>query len=78
MAAEYIRKRRLLKAEPEGAFKGKGYPKIVDVGVSKKYRNQGIGTVLMDIAEQIATTYANRVYLGVVLHSGYGRHQRHQ
>ncbi len=59
-----------------GAFGGKGYPEIIDFGVLEKYRNQGIGTVLMDIAEQIAATYADIVYLGVGLHSGYGNAQR--
>lgn len=59
-----------------GAFAGKGYPEIVDFGVLEKYRNQGIGTLLMDIAEQIAATYADTVYLGVGLHSGYGSAQR--
>ena len=59
-----------------GVFGEKGYPKIVDFGVLEKYRNQGIGTALMDIAEQIAATYADTVYLGVGLHSGYGSAQR--
>ena len=59
-----------------GAFGGKGYPEIVDFGVLEKYRNQGIGTILMDIAEEIAATYADIVYLGVGLHSGYGSAQR--
>lgn len=59
-----------------GAFGGKGYPEIVDFGVLEKYRNQGIGTVLMDIAEQIAATYADTVYLGVGLYSSYGSAQR--
>lgn len=30
----------------------------------------------MDIAEEIAATYADTVYLGVGLHSGYGSAQR--
>lgn len=59
-----------------GALGGKGCPEIVDFGVLEKYRNQGIGTVLMDIAEQIAAAYADEVYLGVGLHSGYGSAQR--
>ncbi len=59
-----------------GAFGGKGYPEIVDFGVLEKYRNQGIGKILMDIAEKIAATYADVVYLGVGLHSGYGSAQR--
>lgn len=59
-----------------GAFGGKGYPEIVDFGVIEKYRNRGIGTILMDIAEKIAAEYAEMVYLGVGLHSGYGSAQR--
>jgi len=59
-----------------GAFGGKGYPEIVDFGVLEKYRKQGIGTVLMDIAEKIAAAYSDVVYLGVGLHSGYGSAQR--
>lgn len=59
-----------------GAFANKGYPEIVDFGVLVKYRNNGIGSKLMDIAEQIAFTYSDVVYLGVGLHSGYGSAQR--
>lgn len=59
-----------------GAFAGKGYPEIVDFGVLEKYRNRGIGSILMDVAEEIAATYADLVYLGVGLHSGYGSAQR--
>lgn len=59
-----------------GAFGGKGYPEIVDFAVLEKYRKHGIGTLLMDVAEKIAATYSNIVYLGVGLHSGYGSAQR--
>ena len=59
-----------------GAFGGKGYPEIVDFGVLDKYRKRGIGTILMDTAEKIASSYADTVYLGVGLHSGYGSAQR--
>jgi len=59
-----------------GAFGGKGYPEIMDFGVLEKYRRHGIGTALMDIAEKIAGEYADIVYLGVGLHSGYGSAQR--
>lgn len=59
-----------------GAFGGRGLPEIVDFGVLEKYRNRGIGTALMDIAEKIAARYADTVYLGVGLHSGYGSAQR--
>lgn len=59
-----------------GAFAGKGLPELVDFGVLKKYRNHGIGSLLMDTAEQIAAGFADTVYLGVGLHSGYGSAQR--
>lgn len=59
-----------------GAYGKTGYPEIVDFGVLEKYRRQGIGSKLMDIAEKIAGEYADTVYLGVGLHSGYGSAQR--
>lgn len=59
-----------------GAFSGKGLPEIVDFGVLEKYRRRGIGSKLMDIAEQIAGQYADTVWLGVGLHNGYGSAQR--
>ncbi len=59
-----------------GSFAKQGYPEIVDFGVLEKYRNNGIGSKLMDIAEKIASDYADTVYLGVGLHSGYGSAQR--
>lgn len=59
-----------------GAFANLGYPEIVDFGVLEKYRRNGIGDRLMDIAEQIASEYADIVYLGVGMHSGYGSAQR--
>lgn len=59
-----------------GAFSGKGLPEIVDFGVLEKYQRKGIGSRLMDAAEQIAGQYADTVWLGVGLHSGYGSAQR--
>ena len=59
-----------------GPFVGKGYPELVDFGVLEKYRKLGIGTVLMDVAEEIASGYADVVTIGVGLHSGYGSAQR--
>lgn len=59
-----------------GAFAGQGYPEIVDFGVLEKYRRYGIGSKLMDTAEQIASEYSDIVYLGVGMHSGYGSAQR--
>lgn len=59
-----------------GAFANQGYPEIVDFGVLEKYRRNGIGSKLMNIAEQIASEYADIVYLGVGMHAGYGSAQR--
>ena len=59
-----------------GAFSGMGLPEIVDFGVLEKYRRKGIGSRLMDAAERIAARYADTVWLGVGLHSGYGSAQR--
>lgn len=59
-----------------GAFGGQGLPEIVDFAVLEKYRRRGIGGKLMDAAEAVAARYANRVCLGVGLHSGYGSAQR--
>lgn len=52
------------------------WPEIVDFGVLIKFRRRGIGSRLMDAAEALATMLADRVYLGVGLHSGYGSAQR--
>ena len=59
-----------------GAFSGEGLPEIVDFSVLEKYRRKGIGSKLMDVAEEIAGQYADTVWLGVGLHSGYGSAQR--
>ena len=59
-----------------GAFAGSGPPEIVDFGVLEKFRRNGIGSKLMDAAEQIASGYSDTVWLGVGLHSGYGSAQR--
>lgn len=63
-------------AAQEGPFKGTGYPVIVDFSVLKKYQRKGIGTRLMDVAEQIAGQYADTVCLGVGLCDSYGSAQR--
>ena len=51
-------------------------PEIVDFGVLRKYQRRGIGTKLMDVAEDIALKKADSVFLFVGLHSGYGSAQR--
>ena len=72
-AAGYI---NVYKKSIEGPFGNRDIPEIVDFGVLEKYRCKGIGTALMDQAELIAGQYADRVCLGVGLHSGYGSAQR--
>ncbi|WP_322174600.1 GNAT family N-acetyltransferase [Acutalibacter caecimuris] len=59
-----------------GPFGGRGIPEIVDFNVLVKYRRRGIGTALMDAAEETAAGYGDSVYLAVGLHSGYGSAQR--
>ena len=59
-----------------GSYGGLGLPEIVDFGVLEKFRRRGVGTALMNVAEDIAKKYADAVYLGVGLHSGYGSAQR--
>ena len=61
---------------PEGPFKDKGWPEIVDFNVLKKYQRKGIGNRLMDVAEQIAAQHADAVCLGVGLSREYGTAQR--
>jgi GNAT superfamily N-acetyltransferase len=63
-------------APHDGPFKGKSWPEIHDFNVLKKYQRKGIGSRLMDVAEQIAGQYADTVCLGVGLHDGYGSAQR--
>ena len=59
-----------------GPFAEKSYPEIVDFGVLEKYRNRGIGTILMDTGEKLASEQSDIITLGVGLHSGYGSAQR--
>lgn len=61
---------------PNGPHDNSGRCEIIDFGVLEKYRKNGIGSKLMDIAEQIASEYGDMVWLGVGLHSGYGSAQR--
>lgn len=60
----------------EGPFKDKHWPIIVDFSVLQKYQRKGIGSRLMDVAEQIASQHADTVCLGVGLCREYGSAQR--
>lgn len=57
-------------------FSPEAYPEIVDLGVFSEFRRLGIGNQLMDVAESLAKTFSDKVYLGVGLHQGYGSAQR--
>lgn len=59
-----------------GAYAGSGIPEIVDLGVFERFRNHGIGNVLMETAEERAKKAFSAVGIGVGLHSGYGSAQR--
>ena len=59
-----------------GPFKGTDTPEIHDFGVLSTHRRLGAGTKLMDVAEQIAATRSDRVWLAVGLHHWYGPAQR--
>ena len=60
----------------DSPFREKGWPEIHDFSVLKKYQRKGIGSRLMDAAEQIAARYADTVWLGVGLCDSYGSAQR--
>ena len=60
----------------DGPFKEKDWPEIHDFSVLEKYQRKGIGSKLMDTAEQIAAQYADTVCLGVGLCDSYGTAQR--
>ena len=64
------------RVEKEGPFTAAGYPEIVNFGVLQKYQRRGIGSRLMDVAEQVAAEFSDTVCLGVGLHNGYGSAQR--
>ena len=58
-----------------GSFAGL-YPELTDFNVFESFQKRGIGTALLDKAEQVALKYSDVVTLGVGLHKGYGPAQR--
>lgn len=60
----------------EGPFGNSGIPEIEDLTVFFDVHNRGIGNRLLDAAEKEAAKAADRVYLAVGIHSGYGPAQR--
>ncbi len=59
-----------------GGLGKQGIPGVVDLIVFRNYRNKGIATELMNVAEEIARNYSDKVYLDVCLNSDYGPAQR--
>jgi GNAT superfamily N-acetyltransferase len=56
-------------------FRQAGIPEIVDFNVLCKFRRQGIGTALMDAAEQRIAVRSRVAGIGVCLHTDYGAAQ---
>ena len=57
-------------------FKENHVPEIMDLNVLPPYRNKGIGSQLLEIAEQLAATRSDMVGLGVGLYRDYGNAQK--
>ena len=49
---------------------------LTDFNVFESFQKRGIGTALLNKAEQVARHYSDVVSLGVGLHKGYGPAQR--
>ncbi len=62
------------------SFKEQNIPEIMDLNVLPRFRKMGIGSHLLDLAEQEAATKSDRVGIGVGLYAGvdggYGAAQR--
>ena len=66
-----------LKWQSEYApFRKKSIPEIVDLNVLSKFRKQGIGSKLLDLAEAEAVKKSTIVGIGVGLYADYGDAQR--
>lgn len=59
-----------------GGLGNQGYPGVVDLSVMEKFRRRGIGNLLMDVAESIASKHSDLIYLDVGLNSEFGSAQR--
>lgn len=66
----------LLPQAKNGPFAEKNIPELVDFIVFQKYQCNGIGSKILDVAENIASKISDTVSLGVGIHYGYGSAQR--
>ena len=58
------------------AFSDDNIPEISDLNVLPSFRNQGVGSALIEICEEYATERSNFVGIGVGLYLDYGSAQR--
>lgn len=65
----------VIPSAKQGSFAGL-YSELTDFNVFESFQRQGIGTALLEKAEQVAQNYSDVVSLGVGLHKGYGPAQR--
>lgn len=66
----------ILRQSKYPPFKEKNIPEINDFNVLIKFRGRGIGTALMDAAENLAAKKSETVGIGVGLTADYGAAQR--
>ena len=52
-------------------FRAAGIPEVVDLNVLPRFRRRGIGSALMDTAEQLISTRSDHAGLGVGLYDDY-------
>ena len=57
-------------------FKEHNIPEIKDLNVLPNFRNRGIGSALLDIAEKAAFEHSDKIGIGVGLYPDYGAAQR--
>ncbi len=57
-------------------FSSQNIPEISDLNVLPKFRQQGVGSTLLDLAETEASTISPCVGIGVGLYADYGNAQR--
>lgn len=72
MPAGYL----LVQTPLHGPFVNSGWPEVCDFNVLMSYQGRGIGTLLLETAENLAREKSPVITLGVGLHSGYGAAQR--
>lgn len=59
----------VIPSAKHGSFAGL-YSELTDFNVFESFQRQGIGTALLDKAEQVGQNYSDVVSLGVALHRG--------